>query len=152
LFCLGALAGGGGQALAASHQQCTAGLTIFSTSTGTVTQAGPITFYRHSGVGGSYTSGFLQGYAINGAQDIVMNTTTNRSFVAGSFTASGPGGSLVISYTGSVDPTGKASGHFEAQSGTGQFDHFHWSGSISGQAVGPATFQATDSGTCSGRA
>jgi hypothetical protein len=130
---------------------CTADLTIFTTSPGTVTTNGQITRFRDSGVAGQYTSGFLAGYTFTGAQDIVVNNNNNTSQLQGSFTATGPGGSLVIRYSGHADlSTGAATGHFNTIGGTGQFTGFHWSGDITAQLVSltPPTFQATDSGPC----
>jgi hypothetical protein len=130
---------------------CTATLTIFTTSTGTVTTSGQVTHYRDSGVGGFYSSGPLAGYSISGAQNIMVNNVTHQSELQGSFTASGPGGSVVISYTGHANlTTGMATGHFETLSGTGGFATFHWEGSIDAHLVSltPPTFLATDSGFC----
>jgi hypothetical protein len=130
---------------------CTATLTIFTTSPGTVTTSGPVTHYQDSGVGGRYNSGLLADYTISGAQNIMVNNVTQQSELQGSYTASGPGGSLVISYTGHVNlTTGMATGHLEALSGTGGFATFHWEGSIDAQLVRltPPTFLATDSGFC----
>ena len=110
-----------------------------------------MTHYRDSGVGGSYTSGPLAGYTISGAQNIMVNNVTHRSELQGSYTASGPGGSVVISYTGHANlTTGMATGNFETHSGTGDFATFHWEGSIDAQLVRltPPTFLATDSGFC----
>ena len=130
---------------------CTADLIIFTTSPGTVTTQGQTTHFRDSGVAGQYTSGFLAGYTFTGAQDIVVNNNTNTSQLQGSFTATGPGGSLVIRYTGRADlSTGAATGHFHTAGGTGQFAGFHWTGDITAQLISqtPPTFRATDSGPC----
>ena len=130
---------------------CTSGLTIFTTSTGTVTTTGEVTHFQDSGVGGSFTSGFLSGDTLSGAQDIVVNNRTNQSQLHGSFTAVGPGGNLTLRYTGHVDlNTGAATGHFVSAEGTGQFGTFHWQGSTSAQLISlaPPTFVATDSGPC----
>src|SRR5262249_39324869 len=110
---------------------CTAGLTIFTTSTGTVATTGVVTHFRDSGVGGQYTSGFLAGYAVSGSQDIQLNNRTQQSELHGSFVASGPGGSLTVRYTGHADlTTGAATGTFVAEDGTGAFAQFHWEGEI----------------------
>lgn len=138
-------------AAAQSVGTCTANLTIFTTSTGTVRQTGPVEFFTNSGVGGSYTSGFLSGYTINGAQDIVLNTQTNQSVLTGQFVASGPGGTLTVRYMGRADlTTGVATGEFVATGGTGAFKRFVWNGSITAQLVSlaPPTFHATDTGRC----
>lgn len=130
---------------------CTGGLTIFTTSLGTVTTDGPVTHFRESGVGGVYTSGPLVGYTLTGAQDIMINSTTNQSELQGSYTATGPGGSVIVGYTGHADlATGVATGHFETAGGTGDFATFHWEGAIDAQLVSmaPPTFLATDSGPC----
>ncbi len=130
---------------------CTAQLNIFQTTSGTVTTAGQVTHARGSGVGGSYVGGFLSGYTINGAQDIMVNNNTRTSQLQGQFTASGPGGTLVIRYTGHADlNTGAATGHFHTAGGTGQFANFHWQGDITAQLIGanPPTFLATDTGPC----
>ena len=130
---------------------CTANLTIMTTSTGVERQAGPVELFTNSGVGGGYTSGFLAGYTISGAQDIVMNTETHKSVLTGQFVARGAGGTLTVHYVGRADlNTGAATGHFVAGSGTGSFTNFVWEGSITAQLVSltPPTFHATDSGTC----
>lgn len=138
---------------AAAATTCSAGLTIFTMSVGTVTTTGPIEHFSDSGVGGQYTAGLLAGYTLSGAQDIMINTVTNQSQLHGSYTATGPGGGLVVRYTGHADLTsGVATGHFETAGGTGQFASFHWAGDISAQLVSlaPPTFIATDSGPCEG--
>lgn len=140
-------------AAASALTTCSASLTIFTTSTGTVTIKGPVEHVRDSGVGGQYTAGVLAGYTLSGAQDIVINTVTNQSQLHGSYTATGPGGSLVIRYTGHADlSSGRATGHFETAGGTGQFASFHWAGDISAQLVSltPPTFLAMDDGPCEG--
>lgn len=132
---------------------CTADLQIFTTTIGNVRTAGPITFFRDSGTAGQYTSGFLSGYALSGSQDIMLNTSTGQSQLHGSFTVSGPDGTLTIRYTGHADTTtGAATGHFVTAGGTGAFADFHWSGSITAQqpVVGVPFFNATDTGTCHG--
>jgi hypothetical protein len=68
-----------GAAASGAHRTCSGTLTIFTTSVGTVTTHGSVTFYRDSGVGGSYASGPLAGYTFSGAQDIVVNTATAQS-------------------------------------------------------------------------
>ena len=141
----------GTTAAASPPTTCTASLTIFTTSPGSVLTTGPVTHVRDSGVAGSYTSGFLSGYTFSGAQDIVLNNQTNESQLHGSFTATGPGGTLTIQYTGHADlKTGAATGHFVTAGGTGQFVHFHWTGMITAQLTGlqPPTFVATDTGPC----
>src|SRR5689334_10179722 len=86
------------------QQTCTTDLVIFSTSLGDVTQAGPVTIYRNSGIGGTYTSGFLAGSTISGSQDITMNTNTNISEIHGNEVVTSPDGStLTIRYDGKVD-------------------------------------------------
>ncbi len=138
-------------AAAGPSNTCTAGLTIYTTSTGTVTQAGQVTIYQGSGVGGGYTSGFLSGYTLSGAQDILMNNVTHKSYLKGSFVATGPGGTLNVSYVGQADlRTGAATGFFIVTGGTGEFANFHWSGNIMAQltSLAPPTFVATDSGMC----
>jgi hypothetical protein len=143
-----------GTASAAPPQTCTASLVILTTSVGTVKTTGQVTHYRGSGVGGSYTSGFLSGYALSGAQDIVVNTVTQKSQLHGEFTAVGAGGSLTIRYNGHVDlSTGAATGEFVTAGGTGVFADFRWTGKITAQLVSlaPPTFVATDSGLCHSR-
>src|SRR4051794_31818557 len=140
-----------GSAAAAGPATCTAGLVILTTSTGDVSVSGNTTHFRGSGVGGQYTSGFLAGYTLSGAQNIERNDATGRGVLEGNFTASGAGGTLDVHYTGSVDLTsGAASGHFTTLGGTGQFSDFHWTGEIAAQLVSltPPTFLATDSGFC----
>ena len=122
-----------------------------TTSPGTVTTTGQVTHVRDSGVGGQYTAGFLAGYTLRGSQDNMVNNVTNHSQLQGTYTATGPGGDVVIRYTGHADLTsGVATGHFETAGGTGQFASFHWAGSISAQLVSltPPTFHATVSGPC----
>jgi hypothetical protein len=136
-------------AAAAPPPTCTAELVIFTTSPGVESQTGPVLHFRDSGVGGQYTSGFLAGYTLVGAQDIQLNTRTNGSELQGQFVATGPGGSLAIAYTGHADlNTGAATGHFHTTGGTGQFSDFRWEGDITAQLIGPATFHATDTGPC----
>lgn len=140
-------------ASAAAPPTCTAGVTIFSTSTGDVTVAGNTTQFRDSGVAGSYTSGFLSGYTLTGTQNIERNDKTQRASLAGQFVATGPDGSITVRYTGSVDlTTGAAVGHFTTIAGTGAFEGFHWTGDIALQLVSlaPPTFVGTDSGFCRG--
>jgi hypothetical protein len=113
--------------------------------------AGPVQIFTNSGVGGVYTSGFLKGYTINGAQDIVLNTSTNQSVLTGQFVASGQGGTLTVHYVGRADlNTGAATGTFVARGGSGSFKNFVWHGNITAQLVSatPPTFNATDSGPC----
>jgi hypothetical protein len=142
-----------GGASASAPATCSAGVVIFTTSAGDVTVAGDTTHFRSSGVGGYYTSGFLSGYTLAGAQNIERNDATGRAVLEGQFVASGPAGSITVRYTGSVDlSTGAAVGHFTTVAGTGAFVGFHWSGDIGAQLVSltPPTFVATDSGFCSG--
>ena len=111
------------------------------------------THFRDSGVGGSYTSGFLSGYTLTGTQNIEVNNASNRAHLEGRFVATGPTGSLTVRYTGRADlTTGAASGHFTTVGGTGSFAGFHWNGRIAAQLVSmkPPTFVATDSGFCHG--
>jgi hypothetical protein len=149
-----ALAAGTQPASAARPQTCTAGLTIFTTSVGTVRTTGQVTHFTESGVGGSYTSGFLSGYTLSGAQDIMVNNVTQKSELHGQFTAVGPGGTLTIRYNGHADlSTGAATGEFVTAGGTGDFADFHWTGKITAQLVSlaPPTFVATDTGPCHSR-
>jgi hypothetical protein len=132
---------------------CVAGLTIATTSTGTVRQAGAVTLFDDSGVGGQYTSGFLAGYTLSGAQDIALNSQTNQGKLIGSFVATSPDGksTLRVRYTGNADlVTGAATGHFRADGGTGKLAGFRWVGDITAQmtSFSPPTFVATDSGVC----
>ena len=138
---------------AAGPATCTADLTIFTSSPGTSRPAGPVTVVRDSGVGGQYTSGFLTGYTIAGAQDLIVNSQTNRSQLHGSFVATSPdkGSTLTIRYVGQADlTTGAATGTFSSTRGTGTLSGFHWTGDITAQLVSanPPTFKATDSGVC----
>jgi len=146
-----ALAGATQAASAAPPQTCTAGLTISTTSQGTVSNTGQVTHFADSGVAGRYTSGFLAGYTLVGAQDIQLNNVTKKSELHGQFTATGPDGSLTIQYNGHADlTTGAATGDFVSVGGTGLFTGFHWTGKITAQLVSltPPTFLATDSGPC----
>jgi hypothetical protein len=138
-------------AAAAAPVTCTAGLTIFTTSQGTVTQHGPFTHFTDSGVGGSYTSGFLAGYTLAGAQDITLDNLTHQSRLHGSFVATGPDGTVTVRFNGRADlTTGAATGNFQVVGGTGSFGDLHWRGTIAAQLVSltPPTFLATDSGPC----
>src|SRR5207237_5291070 len=149
-----ALAGATQAASAAPPQTCTAGLTIFTTSVGTVSTTGQVTHFADSGVAGQYTSGFLAGYTFSGAQDIMVNNVTQKSELHGQFTAVGPGGTLTIRYNGHADlATGAATGDFVSADGTGDFANLHWSGKITAQLVSlaPPTFVALDSGPCQSR-
>ncbi len=146
-----ALAAGTHSASAAPPQTCIAGLTIFTTSVGSVSTTGQVTHFSDSGVGGSYTSGFLSGYTLSGAQDIIVNNVTNKSELHGQFTAAGAGGTVTIRYNGHADfSTGAATGEFVTTGGTGDFANFHWTGKITAQLVSltPPTFVATDTGPC----
>jgi hypothetical protein len=130
---------------------CSAGVTIMTTSTGTVRNTGQVTHYQDSGVAGMYTAGFLAGYTFSGAQDIMVNNVTNQSQLNGSYTATGPDGTFVVHYTGTVNlNTGASTGHFAVQDGTGMFAGFHWAGGITAQLISltPPTFVATNSGMC----
>ena len=132
---------------------CTADLVIFTTDAGEVSTAGPIVFFHDSGTAGQYTSGFLSGYQISGAQDIMLDTRSGQSQLNGSFTATGPDGTLTIRYSGHADTTtGGATGNFTTVGGTGIFADFHWAGDISAQqpVVGVPLFNATDTGMCHG--
>lgn len=143
----------GGASAAGPATTCTADLQIFTTTVGNVSTAGPVTFFRDSGTSGMYTSGFLAGYQLSGAQDIMLNTKTGLSQLHGSFTATGPDGTLTITYNGHADTlTGAATGNFVTSGGTGAFADFHWSGSITAQqpVVGVPFFDATDTGSCHG--
>src|SRR5690349_11313874 len=84
---LGALAVGAGAAPAAPPATCTAGLTISTTTLGTVRTTGAVTHFADSGVGGTYTSGFLAGYTLAGSQDIVVNNVNEKSELHGEFVA-----------------------------------------------------------------
>ena len=143
-----------GTASAAPPQTCSADLVFSTTSVGSVSTTGQVTHFRGSGVGGSYTSGFLSGYTLSGAQDIMVNNVTQRSQLHGEFTAVGTGGTLTIRYNGHADlSTGAATGEFVATGGTGAFADFHWTGKITAQLVSlaPPTFVATDTGLCHSR-
>jgi hypothetical protein len=132
-------------------QTCAAGLTIFTTSVGAVRTTGQVTHFDGSGVAGQYTSGFLAGYTLSGAQDIVVNNVNQTSELHGQFTAVGPGGTLSVRYNGQADlATGAATGELVSTDGTGVFAGFHWTAKITAQLVSltPPTFLATDSGPC----
>ncbi len=90
-------------AAAGPPSSCSAGLVIFTTSPGTITRTGEVVHARDSGVGGTYTSGFLAGYSLSGSQDIILNTRANEAQLHGSFVATGPEGTLTIRYTGHAD-------------------------------------------------
>jgi hypothetical protein len=140
-------------AAAAGPGTCTADLTIATTSTGTVRQAGSVRFFRDSGVAGRYTSGVLAGYTFSGAQDIVLNDATQQSNLTGAYVATSPDGTstLAVRYTGHVDlTTGAATGHFVAAQGTGALRGFRWTGEIDARLVGltPPTFTSRHRGPC----
>jgi hypothetical protein len=140
-----------GTATAAAPATCTAGLVVFTTSTGDVNVAGQTTHFRGSGVAGSYTSGFLSGYTLTGAQNIERNDATGHASLEGQYVATGPGGTVTVHYTGSVDlGAGTATGHFTTIAGTGDFADFHWNGDISAQltSLAPPTFVTADTGLC----
>jgi hypothetical protein len=142
-----------GGAIAAPPTTCSAGVTIFTTSAGDVTVVGNTTHFRESGVGGRFTSGFLAGYTLTGAQNIQRNDAAGRAVLEGQFVATGPGGSVTVHYTGSVDlATGAATGHLTTVGGIGDFADFHWNADIDAQLVSltPPTFVGTDSGFCHG--
>jgi hypothetical protein len=143
--------GAAGSATAAAPATCTAGVTIFTTSTGDVSVTGNVTHFQNSGVAGSYTSGFLAGYTLSGAQNIQRNDATGQAVLEGQSVATGPDGTVTVHFTGSIDlTTGAAAGHFNVVSGTGAFAGFHWNGDISAQLVSltPPTFVGTNSGFC----
>jgi hypothetical protein len=140
-----------GPAGATAPATCTSDLTIFTTGTGDVNVAGSTTHFRSSGVGGAFTSGFLAGFTLSGAQNIERNDAMHHATLEGEYVTTGPGGTLTVHYTGSVDlSTGAATGHFTTIAGTGAFASFHWSGDVSARLVSlaPPTFLATDSGLC----
>jgi hypothetical protein len=140
-----------GPAGATAPATCTSNLTIFTTSSGDVNVAGNTTHFRDSGVGGAFTSGFLAGYTLSGAQNIERNDAMAHATLEGEYVATGPGGTLTVHYTGGVDlTTGAAIGHFATVAGTGSFADFHWNGDVSAQLVSltPPRFLGTDSGFC----
>jgi hypothetical protein len=102
-------------------------------------------------VAGQYATGPLAGYSFVGAQDIMINNVTATSELQGEYTASGPGGTISVKYTGHANLlTGAATGHFETHAGTGSLASFHWSGAIAAQqpTVGVPLFNASDAGPC----
>jgi hypothetical protein len=140
-----------GSASAAAPATCTSGLTVFSTSTGVVTVTGNVTHFQASGVGGSYTSGFLAGFSFTGSQNIERNDATQNAVLEGQYVATGPSGTVTVHFTGTVDlTTGAATGHFTVLGGTGAFAGFHWTGDTTAQLVSltPPTFVGTSSGFC----
>jgi hypothetical protein len=140
-------------AAASLPSTCTGALTIATTSTGTVKTAGDIEIFQDSGVAGRYSSGPLAGDSFAGAQDIILNTATGQSELHGSYVVSAPGtaGTVTVRYTGHADlTTGRATGNFTANQGTGSLAGFVWVGTISAQLISltPPTFTSTDSGFC----
>ncbi len=138
---------------AAALAVCSAGLTISTTSLGTVTTFGPVIHFSNSGVGGQYSSGAVSGYTFSGAQDITLNTATKRAELHGSYTATGSAGTFTVSYVGFANlTTGVATGFFATTGGTGGFASFQWAGSIHAQltSLNPPSFVALDSGPCLG--
>jgi hypothetical protein len=152
LTLVAALSAGTTQA-AASDDGCQTSFLVFTdpNNRGDISQRGQVTIARDSGVLGQYTSGRLDGYAINGLQDLIVNTVTNEAQIHGSFTATSPDGasSLMVRYSGHADlNTGIATGTFAASGGTGDFDGYRASGKIEATLVGPATFEGVDIGLC----
>jgi hypothetical protein len=137
----------------ASAQTCQTSFIVFTdpNNTGEAMVHGKVTVVRDSGVLGSYLDGRLANYAINGLQDLRINTVTNQARINGSFTATSPDGasSISVRYAGRADlTTGKATGTFVVFDGTGTFAGYRAHGTIDAQLVGPATFQGVDIGLC----
>jgi hypothetical protein len=81
----------------------------------------------------------------------VVNNVTNKSSLNGSYTATGPGGTFTVRYTGMVDlNTGVSTGGFVVVDGTGDFANFHWAGDIQAQLVSLTrpTFISNNSAMC----
>ncbi|KAB8142870.1 hypothetical protein F8S13_11480 [Chloroflexia bacterium SDU3-3] len=137
--------------VAAPTGTCSAGFTIATTSPGTVSMYGPLMVVRDSGVGGAFTSGFLAGYTFTGEQDYTINTSTNKAYLIGTFTATGPGGTITLPYVVKADMvTGAGSGYFASTSGTGEFANYLWAGELTAQIVNPnpTTFVVNATGNC----
>jgi hypothetical protein len=119
---------------------------------GATSQSGDIAVTRDSGLLGDYRgAGRFAGYAVNGAQDAIVNTATGMARVQGEFVATSPdgGSSITVSYTGQVDfGAGMATGNFVVVGGTGADDGYRASGTLEGTVVAPATLEGADIGLC----
>jgi hypothetical protein len=119
---------------------------------GSTSQSGDVSVTRDSGLVGDYRGdGRFAGYAIDGAQDAIVNTVTGMARVQGEFTATSRDGdsSITVWYTGQVDfEAGLATGNFVVLGGTGDDAGYRAAGTIEGTVVGPATLEGADVGLC----
>ena len=115
-------------------------------------QSGDVAVTRDSVLLGDFQGdGRFAGYAIEGVQDAIVNTTTGMARVQGEFTATSPDGdsSITVSFTGQVDfGAGMATGNFVVLRGTGNDAGYRAAGTIEGSVVAPATLEGADVGLC----
>jgi hypothetical protein len=146
-----ALAGYSPVAAAESTTICVADFIISITSPGDIESDEDRTRVEDSGVGGSFSSGFLANYPFKGLMDYEIDHETNTARLDGSFTATGPDGTITLPYRVYADMvTGAGTGRFDTADGTGRFDDFRWRGEITAQIINPSptTFFATATGPC----
>ncbi len=139
---------------ASAQEGCQTPFLVFTdpANPGTTSQSGDIAVTRDSGLLGDYRgNGRFAGYAIDGAQNAIVNTATGMARVQGEFVATSPDGasSITVSYTGQVDfGAGMARGNFVVVGGTGDDAGYRASGTIEGTVVAPATLEGADIGLC----
>lgn len=145
---------GPGIGSASAQDGCQTPFLVFTdpANPGTTSQSGDIAVTRDSGLLGDYRGdGRFAGYAIDGSQDAIVNTTTGMARVQGEFVATSPdgGSSITVSYTGQVDfGAGMARGNFVVVGGTGDDAGYRASGTLAGTVVAPATLEGADIGLC----
>jgi hypothetical protein len=144
--------GSGAPVTAAPPGDCSATFTIFSTSAGTVTTAGPVTHFRDAGVAGVF-SGVLDGTPVSGsiagAQDVTRNDRSEQAESKGRLTATLAGGTVVVEFLAHLDlADGTGKGRARIVDGTGQFAGLRGSGDYTAQKQAPLTYQATILGHC----
>lgn len=148
------LGSGAAEIGSAGAQACQTPFLVFTdpANPGTRSESGDITVIRDSGLLGDYRGdGRFAGYAIDGAQDAIVNNATGMARVQGGFVATSPDGnsSITVSYTGQVDfGAGMARGNFVAVGGTGADAGYRASGTIEGTVIAPATLEGADIGLC----
>ena len=146
--------GGPGATSVSAQEGCQTPFLVFTdpANPGMTSQSGDIAVTRDSGLLGDYRGdGRFAGYAIDGLQDAIVNTTTGMARVQGEFVATSPdgGSSITVSYTGQVDfGAGMARGNFVVVGGTGDDAGYRASGTLAGTVVAPATLEGADIGLC----
>lgn len=119
---------------------------------GMTEQQGAVSYTHAAGLLGEYGGdGRFAGYAIQGEQTLILDTTTGTARAQGHFVASSPdgSGSIEVGYAGLVDfGAGMATGTFSAGSGMGSDAGYHATGTLSGMVVGPATLEGVNAGLC----